>query len=183
MAPHDGRKVYGPIAPWSHDGSMGIVYLNTYTNWSHKNQGFMQGIKYTHSHWSYWFLHVDILTRKTQVYDIVWMDYICIDEFQMIHQPKLREVFLTQPMDHQNKSLNFIFPTKYVIPKSLKFSHWPSKVLLRCFKLHYLSHGLVWLAKKVVHYPVSPTWVSSCCVWSCWWLGQSPAESGHWPQH
>ncbi len=26
-----------------------------------------------------------------------------------------------------NKSLNFIFPTKYVIPKSLKFSHWPSK--------------------------------------------------------
>ena len=25
------------------------------------------------------------------------------------------------------KSLNFIFPTKYVIPKSLKFSHWPSK--------------------------------------------------------
>ena len=25
-----------------------------------------------------------------------------------------------------NKSLNFIFPTKYVIPKSLKFSHWPS---------------------------------------------------------
>ena len=27
-----------------------------------------------------------------------------------------------------NKSLNFIFPTKCVIPKSLKFSHWPSKV-------------------------------------------------------
>ena len=26
-----------------------------------------------------------------------------------------------------NKSLNFIFPSKYVIPKSLKFSHWPSK--------------------------------------------------------
>ena len=25
------------------------------------------------------------------------------------------------------KCLNFIFPTKYVIPKSLKFSHWPSK--------------------------------------------------------
>ena len=25
------------------------------------------------------------------------------------------------------KSLNFIFPTKYVIPKSLKFSHWPRK--------------------------------------------------------
>ena len=26
------------------------------------------------------------------------------------------------------KSLNFIFPTKYVTPKSLKFSHWPSKL-------------------------------------------------------
>ena len=34
---------------------------------------------------------------------------------------------LTQPMDPEKKSLNFIFPTKYVIPKSLKFSHWPSK--------------------------------------------------------
>ena len=31
-------------------------------------------------------------------------------------------------MDPENKSLNFIFPTKYVIPKSLKFSHWPSKI-------------------------------------------------------
>ena len=28
-----------------------------------------------------------------------------------------------------NKSLNFIFPTKYVIPKSLKVSHWLSKSL------------------------------------------------------
>ena len=32
-------------------------------------------------------------------------------------------------MDPERKSLNFIFPTKYVIPKSLKFSHWPSKLL------------------------------------------------------
>ncbi len=30
-------------------------------------------------------------------------------------------------MDPEKKSLNFIFPTKYGIPKSLKFSHWPSK--------------------------------------------------------
>ena len=30
-------------------------------------------------------------------------------------------------MDHQNKSLNFIFPTKHVIPESLKFSHWLSE--------------------------------------------------------
>ena len=34
---------------------------------------------------------------------------------------------LTQPMDPEKKSLNFIFPTKYITPKSLKFSHWPSK--------------------------------------------------------
>ena len=36
--------------------------------------------------------------------------------------------FLTQPMDPEKKSLNFIFPTKHVIPKSLKFSLWPSKI-------------------------------------------------------
>ena len=34
---------------------------------------------------------------------------------------------LTQPMDPEKKSLNFIFPTKYVIPKSLKFGHWLSE--------------------------------------------------------
>ncbi len=32
-------------------------------------------------------------------------------------------------MDPEKKSLNFIFPTKYVIRKSLKFSHWPSKLM------------------------------------------------------
>ena len=36
---------------------------------------------------------------------------------------------LTQPMDPEEKSLNFIFPTKYVIPKSLKFSHWLSEFI------------------------------------------------------
>ena len=30
------------------------------------------------------------------------------------------------------KSLNFIFPTKYVIPKSLKFSHWLSEICGFC---------------------------------------------------
>ena len=33
-------------------------------------------------------------------------------------------------MDPEKKSLNFIFPTKCVIPKSLKFSHWPSKYII-----------------------------------------------------
>ena len=30
-------------------------------------------------------------------------------------------------MDPEKKSLNFIFPTKYVTAKSLKFSHWLSE--------------------------------------------------------
>ena len=33
-------------------------------------------------------------------------------------------------MDPEKKSLNFIFPTKYVIPKSLKFSHWLSEITI-----------------------------------------------------
>ena len=37
-------------------------------------------------------------------------------------------------MDPEKISLNFIFPTKYVIPKRLKFSHWPSKLFLECEK-------------------------------------------------
>ena len=40
---------------------------------------------------------------------------------------------LSQPMDPEKKSLNFIFPTKYVIPKSLKFSHWLSKTMFTSF--------------------------------------------------
>ena len=31
-------------------------------------------------------------------------------------------------MDPEKKSLNFIFPTKYVIPKSLKLGHWLSEI-------------------------------------------------------
>ena len=30
-------------------------------------------------------------------------------------------------LDTENKSLNLFFATKYVIPKSLKFSHWLSE--------------------------------------------------------
>ena len=39
----------------------------------------------------------------------------------------LRHKKLTQPMDPEKNSFNFIFPTKYVIPKSLKFGHWLSE--------------------------------------------------------
>ena len=38
------------------------------------------------------------------------------------YKRKFENLQLTQPMDPEKKSLNFIFPTKYVIPKSLKFS-------------------------------------------------------------
>ena len=31
------------------------------------------------------------------------------------------------------KKMNFIFPTKYVIPKSLKFSHWLSEIIVPYF--------------------------------------------------
>ncbi len=47
--------------------------------------------------------------------------------------------FLTQPSwTLKKKRLNFIFPTKYVIPKSLKFGHWlsefsPFKAVIRCW--------------------------------------------------
>ena len=34
---------------------------------------------------------------------------------------------LTQPIDPEDKSLNFIFPTKHGIQKNLKFSHWLSE--------------------------------------------------------
>ena len=43
------------------------------------------------------------------------------------HTAFLTKSSLTQPMDPEDKSLNFIFPTKHVIPKSLKFSHWLSE--------------------------------------------------------
>ena len=32
-------------------------------------------------------------------------------------------------MDTEKKSLNFFFATKYVIPNSLKFSHWLSEIM------------------------------------------------------
>ncbi len=42
-------------------------------------------------------------------------------------QSSLLFLYITVNSLSQWTSLNFIFPTKYVIPKSLKFSHWPSK--------------------------------------------------------
>ena len=45
-------------------------------------------------------------------------------------------------MDPEKKSLNFIFPTKYVIPKSLKFSHWPSKTIKETNIKHHKDNTL-----------------------------------------
>ena len=43
-----------------------------------------------------------------------------------------------------NKSSNFIFPTKHVIPKSSKFGHWPSKFLFWCLKeIHHVITYLI----------------------------------------
>ena len=54
-------------------------------------------------------------------------------------------------MDPEKKSLNFIFPTKYVIPKSLKFSHWPSKKkgTVIYIRVHYIAPT----RKRLVGFP------------------------------
>ena len=44
-------------------------------------------------------------------------------------------------MDPEKNSLNFIFPTKYVIPKSLKFSHWLSELNKAGYKSPAISGG------------------------------------------
>ena len=61
---------------------------------------------------------------------------------------------LTQPMDPEKKSLNFIFPTKYVIPKSLKFSHWPSKKRKRSSSNHPFSGALAVSFREGIPCPI-----------------------------
>ena len=43
------------------------------------------------------------------------------------------DIFSLSQWTLKKKGLNFIFPTKYVIPKGLKFSHWPSKFTWHVF--------------------------------------------------
>ena len=50
-------------------------------------------------------------------------------------------------MDPEKKSLNFIFPTKYVIPKSLKFSNWLSQFGLLVGKF-FLPNPVTQCVKK-----------------------------------
>ena len=49
----------------------------------------------------------------------------------------------------QKKGLNSIFPTKYVIPKSLKFSHWPSKK--QCTIFGGKSHKFLFKSQELDH--------------------------------
>ena len=43
-------------------------------------------------------------------------------------------------MDPEDKSENFFFPTKHVIPESLKFSHWLSEYI---YIYKYISQMVV----------------------------------------
>ena len=120
------------------------------------------------------FLGIMILYRDHEILLGDWSSAIlCIKNLMISNETVLERIFsilwshavlniptaiiscyLTQPMDPEKKSLNFIFPTKYVIPKSLKFSHWPSKLSLINFLLQWSQPSL----KK----PLNDT--KMCCV-------------------
>ena len=72
-----------------------------------------------------------------------------------------------------NKSLNFIFPTEYVIPKSLKFSRWPSKLGM---KGPYLEDPLTnwWLEDDIFPFGMVPFKVT--CSFSGGVLGGSSQD-------
>ena len=67
--------------------------------------------------------------------------------------PKHTNHLLTQPSwTLKKKSLNFIFPTKYVIPKSFKFSHWLSESnYMRFFWLHGQGVFYVFIYISIKH--------------------------------
>ena len=68
-------------------------------------------------------------------------------------------------MEPWNKSSNFIFPTKHVIPKSLKFSHWPSKYCPTYIRIPYKIYksffqvGLVGCLGPYVSFSNKPTFL------------------------
>ena len=65
-----------------------------------------------------------------------------------------------------NKSLNFIFPTKYVIPKSLKFSHWPSKLICSILWI-FTTNNRLDREGQVLNKPARLK--SAKISWYCWW--------------
>ncbi len=56
-------------------------------------------------------------------------------------------------MDPWDKSLNFIFPTKHVIPESLKFSHWLSELSFGGFPGHPFFRHILGVGKLPLHKP------------------------------
>ena len=74
----------------------------------------------------------------------VWYDMY--DIYILLH---LVDLVLTQPSwTLKKKRVNFIFPTKYGIPKSLKFSQWPSKFI---GKYTIISWDFAWNFRIVSH--------------------------------
>ncbi len=91
-------------------------------------------------------------------------------------------LLLTQPMDPEKKKFErLIFPTQYVIPKSLKFSHWPSKFLEKKVPP---TKKMSWLASRdsrLVHRMLKKISTS----WPCCWFpiqGATPSDTNgaHW---
>ena len=77
--------------------------------------------------WMIWEYHYFWKYPYTPPTPVTW--WICVTNRSNLQAGKRTKRLQKYPMDPEKKSLNFIFPTKYVIPKSLKFSHWPSKKL------------------------------------------------------
>ena len=83
-------------------------------------------------------------------------------------------------MEPWEKSLNFIFPTKYVIPKSLKFSHWPSQMRIwYSIPLPCTSWKLKWLDRSIDNpyqlpkfHPLFNKWITP------WKINMEPENGG-----
>ena len=91
---------------------------------------------FTHTHMESWWLKqiVDAFVNRSNLY--MTISKTCVQQIRYMTYIKyystiILYTYLCDIQSHSangpwKKSLNCIFPTKYVIPKSLKFSHWPS---------------------------------------------------------
>ena len=78
-------------------------------------------------------------------------------------------------MDPEKKSLNFIFPTKYyVIPKSLKLSHWPSKTVITGDSWGPMFERRLLPATPQKNTHVQTSGVLSSTKKNAWWLVNLP---------
>ena len=78
-----------------------------------------------------WGLYMGISLCTFHLYYILWGKQVRWAGKKLLAKKSYKrnpeDSVLTQPIGPWDKSLNFILSTKYVIPKSLKFSHWLSK--------------------------------------------------------